>query len=61
MVTISGNCTPRVSIDLDLDENPPGLPVLWIKTGYAHGVSCPCDKAAVEQLVRELQKMLAAM
>jgi hypothetical protein len=61
MITISGNCTPSVSIDIEFDENPNGNPVVWIKTGYKQGVHAPLDKKAVEQLIIELQKMLTRM
>lgn len=61
MIVISGNCTPNVSIEIDYDENPHGEPVVWLKTGYRQGVSAPLDKKAVEELITELQKMLASM
>lgn len=61
MVTISGNCTPSVSIDIDFDENPNGLPVVWIKTGYKQGVHAPLNKEAVLKLITELQQLLARM
>ncbi len=61
MITISGNCTPLVSLDIEYDENVNGLPVVWIKTGYKQGIHCPLNKEAVEKLVNELQKMLEKM
>lgn len=61
MISISGNCTPKVSVEIDFDENPNGLPVVWMKTGYTTGVSAPLDKKAVEELIKVLQELLVKM
>lgn len=61
MIVINGNCTPSVTVEIDFDENPNGLPVVWLKTGYKQGVHAPLNKEAVKQLVIELQKMLKQM
>lgn len=61
MIIINGNCTPRVTIEIEYDENPNGLPLVWLKTGYKTGVHAPMNKEAVEQLIVELQKMLIKM
>lgn len=60
MITISGNCTPKVSIDIDFDENPNGLPVVWLKTG-PRGVDAPLNKEAVSELIKVLIDHLIKM
>jgi hypothetical protein len=61
MTIISGGCTPSVTVEVDFDENPNGLPVVWLKTGHKQGVHAPLNKEAVEQLIADLQEKLRRM
>ena len=69
-ITINGNCTPRMQVALDYDENEHGYPVLWISilidslneptNRKLLGVA-PLDKEAVNKLIVELQKLVTEM
>lgn len=65
MKEIKGNCTPAMSITVDFDPNPNGLPVLWIGIRGSHthkilGIA-PLNKKAVGELLVELANRIGDM
>jgi len=61
---INGNCTPRMLVVIEIDENPNGLPVLWLSIHSDNSkrlASMPLDKKAVGQLLVELAERIGEM
>lgn len=62
---IHNGCTPAYAIEVDIDPNPNGYPVLWITVRHKHTpkriFDIPLGKNAIEELIAELQSKLPEM
>jgi hypothetical protein len=64
MIEFESGCTPNYDLTVDFDENPNGLPILWLnvsKKNIKHIIDVPLNKEAVSKLLVELANRIGEM